>query len=267
MGRHGSAARRALAARPGERVLDLGCGPGLSAVALGSEVGSWGWVAAVDVVAEMADAARRRMTAAGTPAWRWRPTPAPPIRRRRRPGRALRRRPLALRVDVLPRAAAGLRQHLSRAAPGRAPGRLDLAAPRPQPVDEIDDGHGHPDPGHRAAPAARPRKPRPLLLADPDDQGATEGAGFAEVELASVEAPSSSQATVSPMPNGSSAPGRWAGRSLRRGRSSARGHRRRHGGTAAPSVCRRLRTAGSVVVPDRGAPRLRRAPAQIPKAA
>ena len=65
MGRHGSAARHALAAGPGERVVDVGCGPGLSAVALGAEVGPDGWVAAVDVVGEMAAAARRRMSAAG----------------------------------------------------------------------------------------------------------------------------------------------------------------------------------------------------------
>ncbi len=64
MGRHGTAARHALAAGPGERVIDLGCGPGLSAVALGGEVGPQGWVAAVDVVPEMAAAARRRMAAA-----------------------------------------------------------------------------------------------------------------------------------------------------------------------------------------------------------
>ncbi len=64
MGEHGIAARRALSARPGERVLDLGCGPGLSAVALGAEVGPQGWVAAVDVVAQMAEAAQRRLSAA-----------------------------------------------------------------------------------------------------------------------------------------------------------------------------------------------------------
>ena len=64
MGEHGIAARRALSAHPGERVLDLGCGPGLSAVALGAEVGPQGWVAAVDVVAEMAEAAQRRLSAA-----------------------------------------------------------------------------------------------------------------------------------------------------------------------------------------------------------
>ena len=65
MGRHGTAARRALAAGPGDRVIDIGCGPGLSAVALGGEVGREGWVAAVDVVAEMAAAAQRRLSAAG----------------------------------------------------------------------------------------------------------------------------------------------------------------------------------------------------------
>jgi transcription antitermination factor NusB len=64
MGQHGAAARRALSARPGERVLDLGCGPGLSAVALGAAVGPQGWVAAVDVVPQMAAAAQRRLTAA-----------------------------------------------------------------------------------------------------------------------------------------------------------------------------------------------------------
>jgi len=65
MGRHGQAARIALAARPGERIVDLGCGPGVSAAALGAEVGPEGWVSAVDVVAGMAGAAGRRMAAAG----------------------------------------------------------------------------------------------------------------------------------------------------------------------------------------------------------
>lgn len=65
MGRHGTAARHALGAGPGERVIDLGCGPGLSAVALGDEVGPTGWVAAVDVVGQMAAAAQRRLTQAG----------------------------------------------------------------------------------------------------------------------------------------------------------------------------------------------------------
>ena len=67
MGRHGCAARTALAARPGERIADVGCGPGISAVALAAEVAPDGWVAAVDVVGHMADAADRRLSAAGLP--------------------------------------------------------------------------------------------------------------------------------------------------------------------------------------------------------
>ena len=65
MGPHGVAARVALAAQPGERVVDLGCGPGISAVALGAAVGDDGWVAAVALVPEMAAAAGRRLSAAG----------------------------------------------------------------------------------------------------------------------------------------------------------------------------------------------------------
>lgn len=65
MGEHGRAARAVLAAAPGERVLDVGCGAGLSAVALGAEVGADGWVAAVDVVPAMVAAAGRRLSAAG----------------------------------------------------------------------------------------------------------------------------------------------------------------------------------------------------------
>ena len=67
MGQHGSAARVALAARPGERILDVGCGPGISAVALAGDVAPDGWVAAVDVVPQMAAAASRRLTEAGLP--------------------------------------------------------------------------------------------------------------------------------------------------------------------------------------------------------
>lgn len=67
MGQHGSAARVALDARPGERVIDVGCGPGISAVALAREVSPDGWVAAVDVVPQMAEAANRRLSQAGLP--------------------------------------------------------------------------------------------------------------------------------------------------------------------------------------------------------
>lgn len=67
MGRHGSAARLALGAQPGERVLDIGCGPGVSAVALAADVAPDGWVAALDVVPQMAAAADRRLSAARLP--------------------------------------------------------------------------------------------------------------------------------------------------------------------------------------------------------
>lgn len=67
MGRHGSAARLALNARPGERILDIGCGPGVSAVALAAEVAPDGWVGAVDVVPQMAAAADRRLSSARLP--------------------------------------------------------------------------------------------------------------------------------------------------------------------------------------------------------
>lgn len=67
MGRHGSAARLALGARPGERILDIGCGPGVSAVALAAAVAPNGWVAALDVVPQMAAAADRRLSAARLP--------------------------------------------------------------------------------------------------------------------------------------------------------------------------------------------------------
>lgn len=67
MGGHASAAVAALAPRPGERVADLGCGAGRSAVELGRLVGPDGWVAAVDIAAPMVAAAQRRLSAAGVP--------------------------------------------------------------------------------------------------------------------------------------------------------------------------------------------------------
>jgi transcription antitermination factor NusB len=62
MGRHGSAARVALDARPGERIIDIGCGPGMSAVALAGDVAPDGWIAAVDIAPQMAAAADRRLS-------------------------------------------------------------------------------------------------------------------------------------------------------------------------------------------------------------
>jgi arsenite methyltransferase len=52
--------RAALALKPGERVLDLGCGPGYLAAEMAAEVGSGGSVHAVDVSESMLELAKRR---------------------------------------------------------------------------------------------------------------------------------------------------------------------------------------------------------------
>jgi arsenite methyltransferase len=52
--------RAALALRPGERGLDIGCGPGFLLCEMASEVGAQGRVAGLDASADMVAAARRR---------------------------------------------------------------------------------------------------------------------------------------------------------------------------------------------------------------
>jgi SAM-dependent methyltransferase len=59
------AVRRSLAARPGERILDLGSGPGLLACELAAEVGARGRITAVDVSPEMNLIASHRIADAG----------------------------------------------------------------------------------------------------------------------------------------------------------------------------------------------------------
>ncbi len=59
------AVRRALAAQPGEVILDLGSGPGLLACELAVEVGAAGKITAVDVSADMNAIASRRADEAG----------------------------------------------------------------------------------------------------------------------------------------------------------------------------------------------------------
>ena len=61
----GEAAMAVLAPRPGERVLDLGCGFGVTTVALGKRVGPTGRVLGVDVSAPMLARARARAAALG----------------------------------------------------------------------------------------------------------------------------------------------------------------------------------------------------------
>ncbi|MBL6080859.1 methyltransferase domain-containing protein [Belnapia sp. T18] len=53
------------APRPGEHVLDIGCGSGTSTIALAERVGPDGRVLGVDIAAESVEAARRRIAAAG----------------------------------------------------------------------------------------------------------------------------------------------------------------------------------------------------------
>jgi SAM-dependent methyltransferase len=62
----GEAALKAAAARPGERVIDIGCGCGDTSLALGKAVGASGSVLGVDVSGPMLEVARRRAKAEGS---------------------------------------------------------------------------------------------------------------------------------------------------------------------------------------------------------
>ena len=55
------------APRPGESVLDIGCGSGTSTIALAGRVGPGGRVVGVDIAAESVEVARRRIAAAALP--------------------------------------------------------------------------------------------------------------------------------------------------------------------------------------------------------
>lgn len=191
MGRHGTAARHALAAAPGERIIDLGCGPGLSAVALGSEVGPQGWVAAVDVVAEMAAAAQRRLSAAGVNGVAVTADAAtadlagvagsgePFDAAHSRFGLMFFPDPNAAFANIFralspgARLAASVWQHLDR-----NPWMMLTTATATQVL------------GMERPPLPAPGSPGPFSLADPDSTAALlAGAGFADIYLESVEAP------------------------------------------------------------------------------
>lgn len=64
LGPAGDAGLRALAARPGERILDIGCGAGASTVALAEAVGPDGHVIAADVSPDLLAQARERLDGA-----------------------------------------------------------------------------------------------------------------------------------------------------------------------------------------------------------
>ncbi len=61
--------RQALALRPGERVLDIGCGPGFLTTEIAAEVGANGWACGIDISTSGLAAARHR--AAGQPWSPW----------------------------------------------------------------------------------------------------------------------------------------------------------------------------------------------------
>lgn len=62
---YGAGAIEALGAQPGERIVDVGCGPGTTAVQLAELVGPEGRVTALDIAESMAAAARRRAERSG----------------------------------------------------------------------------------------------------------------------------------------------------------------------------------------------------------
>ena len=62
---YGVPAMDALAVQTGERIVDVGCGPGATSVELGARVGPTGEVIALDIAQGMVDAARRRADKAG----------------------------------------------------------------------------------------------------------------------------------------------------------------------------------------------------------
>ena len=61
LGPAGDAGLRALAARPGERIVDIGCGSGGSTAALAEAVGREGHVTALDVSPDLMEQARQRL--------------------------------------------------------------------------------------------------------------------------------------------------------------------------------------------------------------
>jgi SAM-dependent methyltransferase len=61
--------RQALQLAPGERVLDIGCGPGFLTVEMAAEVGPSGWAAGIDISDTMLAHARHRAAAQPSSAW------------------------------------------------------------------------------------------------------------------------------------------------------------------------------------------------------
>ena len=115
LGAHGEAALAAHPPRPGDRVVDLGCGFGDTTQRLAELVGPEGEALGVDVAEPFIELARKEADEAGAAQRR--------LRRRRRPGRRARRglrlRLLADGADVLRQPGAGAAQRPQGARAGR----------------------------------------------------------------------------------------------------------------------------------------------------
>ena len=144
-------------AKPGERIIDVGCGCGATTIAFAQKVGPAGHVIGIDISAPMLARARQLAPAGAAGRFRARGRNGLSVRSRK-----LRPSGLALRRDVLRRARALLCQFAQGAAAVGPAGIRLLARAARKPVF-----HGAAAGGLQAraqTAAARARRPRPVLV-------------------------------------------------------------------------------------------------------
>lgn len=172
LGPAGAHGLSALAVRPGERVLDIGCGSGASTEALASAVGSGGHVTAVDVSPDLLKLARARLEGADNVTIREADAGCTELTP---PADALFSRFGSMFFDDPPAAFANLHASLKPAARAvfvawREPARNQWAS---VPMTFSSEGH---------LPAAPPSGPGPFAWASPGVfHTVLEGAGFREI--------------------------------------------------------------------------------------
>ncbi len=155
----GREALRVLAPRPGEHILDIGCGCGQTSLELAAAVSPAGSVVGVDISRPMLDVARARLRAS--------PGTAGRVQTGRCPGRGarrsrVRRRIFAVRRHVLRRSRRRVRERPQGLETGR-PSRVRLlAGARAEPLDARAARSGPAVPA--AAGARRPRRSRPIRV-------------------------------------------------------------------------------------------------------